>query len=175
MPESAGNDINAKLMHDYREGQQPLSRVDRATRAEAGQVFWKLTNELVSHEVAEEEIVYPEVCKAIPRGNRVADAWIKEQAEAGGPLSMTERAGPASKPERAAAPTLPSGANVRNVRRRLVTDRSAKMRFAPCTGCRAPSRHGLSADLDATGSTWPVNAPQTRACCDRGPGCPRCS
>jgi hemerythrin superfamily protein len=56
-------------------------------------MFWELTNELVRHEVAEEEIVYPEVRKALTNGDQLADARIKEQSEAEELLASMEKAG----------------------------------------------------------------------------------
>ena len=56
-------------------------------------MFWELTNELVRHEVAEEEIVYPEVRKVVPNGERLAGARIKEQSKAEELLAKMEKAG----------------------------------------------------------------------------------
>jgi hemerythrin superfamily protein len=56
-------------------------------------MFWELTNELVRHEVAEEEILYPEVRKALPQGDQLADERIKEQSEAEELLAQMEKSG----------------------------------------------------------------------------------
>jgi len=94
MANPAGKDVVARLLKDHQEVKQMFSRMDQAGPAKAKDMFWDLTNELVRHEVAEEEIVYPEVRKAIPNGRRLADARIKEQAEAEKLLAEMEKAGP---------------------------------------------------------------------------------
>jgi hemerythrin superfamily protein len=67
--------------------------MDQGGPSQAREMFWDLTNELVRHEVAEEEIVYPEVRKAIPNGVRLANARIKEQSAAEELLAEMEKAG----------------------------------------------------------------------------------
>ena len=93
MAGTTGDDIVAKLLQDHQDVKQMFSRMDQAQPAKAREMFWELTKELVRHEVAEEEIVYPEVRKAIPNGDRLADARIKEQAQAEELLAEMEKAG----------------------------------------------------------------------------------
>jgi hemerythrin superfamily protein len=87
------DDIVAKLLKDHQEVKQMFTRMEQGGTAKAREMFWDLTNELVRHEVAEEEIVYPEVRKSIPNGDALADARIKEQSEAEELLKKMEKAG----------------------------------------------------------------------------------
>jgi hemerythrin superfamily protein len=90
----ATHDIVTVLLSDHKKVEQMLSRMEEASTAQAGELFWELTNDLVRHEVAEEEIVYPEVRKSVPNGERLADARIKEQSAAEELLAEMEKAGP---------------------------------------------------------------------------------
>ena len=65
----------------------PVSRAER---------FCEIVHALVAHEVAEEEVVYPAVRKYIDRGDDLADARLKEQAEAEGLLIEMESLDPNS-------------------------------------------------------------------------------
>jgi hemerythrin superfamily protein len=69
------------------------------------QVFFKLTEELVRHEVAEEVVVYPAIQDAT-RGPEIAQARIAEQAEAEQQLALIEKLQPASSEFMAALQTL---------------------------------------------------------------------
>jgi hypothetical protein len=53
-------------------------------------LFWKLTNDLVRHEVAEELVVYPAL-RDLPGGAQIADARIAEQSEAEERLARMEK------------------------------------------------------------------------------------
>jgi hemerythrin superfamily protein len=87
------HDIIGELLSDHQQVKQMLAALERAMPAKTGGLFWELTNELVRHEVAEEEIVYPEVRKVVPDGERLADARIKEQSEAEELLATMEKTG----------------------------------------------------------------------------------
>jgi hemerythrin superfamily protein len=93
MADTATDDIVARLLKDHQEVEQMLGRMQQGGTSKAREMFWDLTNELVRHEVAEEEIVYPEVRKSVPNGERLADARIKEQAAAEELLKNMEKAG----------------------------------------------------------------------------------
>ncbi len=93
MADAADSGIVARLLQDHREVKEIFTQMERAEPSKAREMFWELTSVLVRHEVAEEEIVYPEVRKAIPHGDRLADARIKEQAEAEELLAEMEKAG----------------------------------------------------------------------------------
>lgn len=99
--ESTQHDIIAKLLHDHQEVKAMFARIEKASESQLGDLFWELTNELVRHEVAEEEILYPEVRKVVPNGDRLADARIKEQSEAEELLDKMEKEGADAKDFRA--------------------------------------------------------------------------
>jgi hemerythrin superfamily protein len=90
---STHNDIVKKLLADHQEVKAMFARIEKASPTQLGDMFWELTNELVRHEVAEEEIVYPEVRKVVPNGERLADARIKEQSQAEELLEKMEKEG----------------------------------------------------------------------------------
>lgn len=89
----AKNDIIQELLSDHQQIKKMFSRLEQAPPAKAREMFWELTNELVRHEVAEEEIVYPEVRKVVPNGERLAGARVKEQSKAEELLAKMEKAG----------------------------------------------------------------------------------
>jgi hemerythrin superfamily protein len=93
MAGTATDDIVTKLLKDHQQAKQMLSRMQQGGTSKAREMFWDLTKELVRHEIAEEEVVYPEVRKTVPNGERLADARIKEQAEAEELLKKMEKAG----------------------------------------------------------------------------------
>lgn len=87
------SDIVEALLADHQQVKKMFTRIDKAPASQRKELFWEITNELVRHEVAEEEIVYPVVRRVIPNGERLADARIKEQAEAEELLAKLEKAG----------------------------------------------------------------------------------
>lgn len=84
------------LLADHQEVKQLLGRFETADRAKWWDMFMDLTNALVRHEVAEEEILYPEVRKALAGGNTLADERVHEQSKAEELLSTMEKKGPAA-------------------------------------------------------------------------------
>lgn len=84
------DDVVLLLAEDHRLVEQRLSQLSEAGPATRGELFWKLTNDLVRHEVAEEMVVYPEL-RALPGGEAIADARIAEQSEAEEQLAKMEK------------------------------------------------------------------------------------
>lgn len=84
------DDIVRLLQEDHRLVEQRLAELDTAGAATRGELFWKLTNDLVRHEVAEEIVVYPALRK-VPGGDQVADARIAEQSDAEEQLAKMEK------------------------------------------------------------------------------------
>lgn len=78
------------LEADHRLVEQRLKEFDGVGAAMRGELFWKLTNDLVRHEVAEELVVYPRL-RELPGGDQVADARIGEQSEAEQQLAKMEK------------------------------------------------------------------------------------
>lgn len=97
---SNGPDLVSALLEDHQAVKQLFGRFDavRASRAggSQGELFCELTYELVRHEVAEEEVLYPAVRSVLPNGGPLADARIGEQSEAEETLAEMEKLDPGS-------------------------------------------------------------------------------
>ena len=89
------DDLVTRLLADHRAVEDMFTRMESAPPDQIGEMFWDLTHQLVRHEVAEEEIVYPKVRKALPEGDQLADLRIEEQSEAEELLAKMEKAGAA--------------------------------------------------------------------------------
>ncbi|MBO0729107.1 MAG: hemerythrin domain-containing protein [Acidimicrobiaceae bacterium] len=87
-------DIVEQLRKDHEQVKELFSQFGPSGPPKTAELFCELTSELVRHEVAEEEVVYPVARRAIPNGDRLADARIKEQAAAEELLDKMEKAGP---------------------------------------------------------------------------------
>ena len=96
-----GKSVVDLLLQDHREVKAAFARFETADRTKWWDMFQDLVNDLVRHEVAEEEIVFPAARKAITDGDAVVDSRIAEQSEAEELLSMMEKRGSES-PEFAA-------------------------------------------------------------------------
>jgi hemerythrin superfamily protein len=81
----------SKLLEDHRKVERLFAEFDSKGESSWKELFCELTNDLVRHEVAEEEIVYPELRKAVPDGDAIADKRIEEQAEAEELLDKMEK------------------------------------------------------------------------------------
>lgn len=84
------HDVVDLLREDHQLVEERLKEFDAVGASTRGELFWKLTNDLVRHEVAEEVVVYPQL-RQLPGGETVADARIGEQAEAERQLAKMER------------------------------------------------------------------------------------
>ena len=87
------NDIIAVLERDHQSVKAMFSRFDSESSSRWGEMFRELTEMLVRHEVAEEEIVYPAVREDAPNGAHIADSCIHEQSEAEEMLDRMESEG----------------------------------------------------------------------------------
>jgi hemerythrin superfamily protein len=86
-------DIIDLIREDHEEVKGLLSKVDNATSGEARkEAFDELVRRLVAHEVAEQVILHPLTRKG-PNGDAVADARLKEEADAEERLSDLESMG----------------------------------------------------------------------------------
>lgn len=92
---SNGPDLISALLADHNAVKQLFGRFE-AGGASLSELFCQLTNELVRHEVAEEEVLYPEVRSTLPNGDQLADARITEQSEAEETLAEMEKMDPGS-------------------------------------------------------------------------------
>ena len=84
------DDVVRLLEEDHRLVEARFAELDTTGPEMRGELFWKLTNDLVRHEVAEELIVYPAL-RELPGGDQVADARIAEQSEAEELLAKMEK------------------------------------------------------------------------------------
>jgi hemerythrin superfamily protein len=89
------NDIVFLLTQDHAEVKDLLAEFDAATPDSREELFWKLTDQLVRHEVGEEVVVYPAL-KELPGGSDVVDARLAEEAEAEKQLASMEKIEPSS-------------------------------------------------------------------------------
>ena len=84
------SDIIQLLESDHRQVEMLLAEFDSVSLSGRNELFWRLTHELVRHEVAEEIVVYPAV-RDLPGGDELADARIAEQAGAEQKLATMEK------------------------------------------------------------------------------------
>lgn len=89
------DDVVSLLTQDHAAVRQRLSEFDTADPESRAELFWKLTDQLVRHEVAEEIVVYPAVSE-LPSGPEVAGARKEEEAEAEKLLASMEDLDPVS-------------------------------------------------------------------------------
>lgn len=89
------DDVVQLLEEDHKLVQSRLESLSASAASGRGELFWKLTNDLVRHEVAEEVVVYPAL-REIPGGDAIADARIAEQSEAEEKLAHMEKLDAAS-------------------------------------------------------------------------------
>lgn len=82
-----------KLLEDHQLVRKTFASFETAGRAQWWDIFEKITRDLVQHEIAEEEIVYPVVRKQLPDGDDLADTRISEQSEAEELMEKMEKKG----------------------------------------------------------------------------------
>ncbi len=83
-------DLVAVLLEDHKAAETLLGRIG-APDADQSELFDTLVHELVGHEVAEEEIVYPALRREVPGGDALAEPRIAEQQKAEELLAKMER------------------------------------------------------------------------------------
>ena len=87
-------DIVTLLRADHEEAKRLLGELETIQAKDREDWFRTVASTLVRHEVAEEEIVYPQLRGSAPNGGEVADARLAEQAEAEQALAMLEKIDP---------------------------------------------------------------------------------
>jgi hypothetical protein len=93
------------ITQDHTAIRQRLAEFDTASPETRAELFWKLTDQLVRHEVGEQVVVYPAL-KDLPGGSEVAEARLAEEAEAEKLLAAMEDMDPAGEEFFAALTTL---------------------------------------------------------------------
>lgn len=81
--------IVSLLLEDHRIIERRLADLASSSLGARAELFWKLTDELIRHEVAEDVALYPFV-RELPGGDQLADARIWEQSEAEAKLARME-------------------------------------------------------------------------------------
>lgn len=81
---------------DHRQVEQMLDRFDTVGPDHRADLFCELTETLVRHEVAEEQVIYPTIRRVTASAEEVADARIHEESEAEELLASMEKQDPAS-------------------------------------------------------------------------------
>ncbi len=76
MSTTSTDNLIGLLLDDHAHVKQLFAAFQTRGRSQWPEQFCELTETVVRHEVAEEEIVYPEVRKVLPDGDRLADAPI---------------------------------------------------------------------------------------------------
>lgn len=89
----AGSSVVDLLLQDHQEVKASFAAFETADRTKWWDMFQDLVHTLVRHEVAEEEIVFPEARKVLPNGDSIVDQRISEQSEAEELLSKMEKGG----------------------------------------------------------------------------------
>ncbi|MGH9029388.1 MAG: hemerythrin domain-containing protein [Acidimicrobiales bacterium] len=87
------DDLVALLEQDHREIAQRFEELEAAGESLRAELFWKLTDELVRHEVAEEMVVYPAL-REVPGGDDIARVRLAEQGVAEEDLARIEKLDP---------------------------------------------------------------------------------
>jgi len=89
-------DIVELLQQDHEKAKAMLAKITSAAPEARAELFCELVPDLVSHEVAEEIVVYPTIRSDAPDGEAEAEPRLKEQAEAEDLLNQMEKLDPAS-------------------------------------------------------------------------------
>jgi hemerythrin superfamily protein len=85
-----GTDLIELLLQDHKKAEALLGRIGQSGEDQSA-LFDELVHDLVGHEVAEEEVVYPAVRSSVPGGDALADTRIAEQQKAEELLSKMEK------------------------------------------------------------------------------------
>lgn len=93
MSEISGQEPNvvSLLLHDHDEARALLTKVQSTTGEEQRDAFRELVVELVRHETAEQEVVYPQVRTELLGGDELADARRQEEEHATQVLADLEK------------------------------------------------------------------------------------
>jgi hemerythrin superfamily protein len=96
MTEIRTGDIVDLLSQDHEEAKHLLETITSAAPETRNDLFWELVPALVSHEVAEEVVVYPTIRSEAPDGEAEVEPRLKEQQQAEEMLASMEKLDPKS-------------------------------------------------------------------------------
>src|SRR4051812_39304330 len=88
---STGSDVVAFLTGQHQEIRALFNQVDATEGDERQEAFYALRRLLAVHETAEEEIVHPTARRALPNGEAVISARLREENEAKKVLAELEQ------------------------------------------------------------------------------------
>ena len=88
-----GEDLVTLLREDHQAMKALVGQVGQAG-VDQRDLFSRIVHDLITHEVAEEEVVYPAVRREVEGGDQLADARIAEQHEAEETLAKMEKMDP---------------------------------------------------------------------------------
>jgi hemerythrin superfamily protein len=88
---SSGSDVVAFLKGQHQEIKALFNQVDATEGDEREEAFYTLRRLLAVHETAEEEIVHPTARRALPNGEAVVSARLREENEAKKTLAELEK------------------------------------------------------------------------------------
>lgn len=83
------DDVVSLITQDHAAVKMRFAEFDTVSPESRSELFWKLTDQLVRHEAAEQEIVYPAI-KRLPGGEPLVAARMKEEEEAEAMLAKLE-------------------------------------------------------------------------------------
>jgi hemerythrin superfamily protein len=86
----SGNDVVSFLKDQHRQVKGLFEKVEAASGEERAKAFFSLRRMLAVHETAEEEIVHPAARRALPDGEVVVAARLREENEAKTALARLE-------------------------------------------------------------------------------------
>lgn len=87
------SELVALLLEEHRRVEELLEGFEHVPAASRGEAFCEITQTLVQHEVAEEEVVYPSLRRHAADGEQLAEARLAEQHEAERVLADLETLG----------------------------------------------------------------------------------
>ncbi len=92
-PNNGGNNLVTLLLEDHQAMKTLLSQIDQPD-IDVEALFRHITREMVIHEVAEEEVLYPAVRRWVDGGEALAEARIEEESEGETLLATMEHMDP---------------------------------------------------------------------------------
>jgi hemerythrin superfamily protein len=88
---TTGNDVVSFLKEQHQQVKGLLEKVTSARGEARAQAFYTLRRTLAVHETAEEEIVHPAARRALPNGQSIVEARLREEGEAKKALTELEK------------------------------------------------------------------------------------
>lgn len=95
MTNTRTGDIVDLLTQDHEEAKRLFAQITSAAPEKRNDMFWELVPALVTHEVAEELVVYPTIRSEAPDGDNEVEPRLKEQQKAEEMLASMEKLDPA--------------------------------------------------------------------------------